>query len=66
MVCVDLEKGVFQENNEIAREVADRNPYGEWIKDESRRLSDIGGGEYRNKTLMKAAECLKLQVGVLC
>ena len=66
MVCADLEAGSFQENIDIAREVADRHPYGSWIKDESRRLEELGDGQFTNEPIMSAADTLKLQVCDLC
>ena len=66
MVCADLTEGTFKENNEIAREVAARHPYGDWIKDESTRLAELGGGHYYKEPSMSAADALKLQVGRWC
>ena len=66
MVCADLAEGTFKENAEIAKEVADRAPFGEWIEDESRRLEELGGGSFTLETLMSAADALKLQVTYAC
>lgn len=62
MVCADLEKGVFLENIDIVKEVADRHPYGQWIADESRRLEDLGAGGFTLEPALSPAEALKLQV----
>lgn len=35
MVCVDLEKGTFQNTQELAREAANAHPYSEWLKSRS-------------------------------
>ena len=32
MVCADLDVGVFQETQELAREAAAKHPYSEWLK----------------------------------
>ncbi|KAK9805720.1 hypothetical protein WJX73_002070 [Symbiochloris irregularis] len=63
MVCADLEAGTFKENIEIAKEVADREPFGKWIDEESRRLSSIADGSFTTETLLSAADALKLQSG---
>jgi hypothetical protein len=45
MVCADLAAGTFRTNTEIARDVASRAPYGQWLKQCSRRLWEMGVSE---------------------
>ena len=35
MVCADLERGTFQNTQELAREIAAAHPYAEWLKNRS-------------------------------
>ncbi len=42
MVCADLEDGTFRTNTDIARDIATRQPYAEWIKTCVRNLPDMG------------------------
>jgi hypothetical protein len=35
MVCADLERGTFQNTQQLAREVAAAHPYSEWLKNRS-------------------------------
>jgi hypothetical protein len=60
MVCADLATGVFQENTEIAREVAAGAPYGEWLK-ASPRLADLGASGFPDAPTLAPADALRLQ-----
>ncbi|KAK9827155.1 hypothetical protein WJX74_008527 [Apatococcus lobatus] len=60
MICADYEEGTFKENLEIAKQVADHAPFGEWLKS-SHRLSEITKSEWLEEPLMAAADVLKLQ-----
>ena len=42
MVCADLEAGTFRTNTEIARDIATRAPYKEWLDQCVRKLSEMG------------------------
>ena len=61
MVCADLEAGAFQENTEIAKDVASRAPYAEWVNASGRRLEDLNATQVLDSCQMKPAEALKLQ-----
>lgn len=54
------QQGTFKENLEIAKQVADHAPFGEWLKS-SHRLSEITKSEWLDEPLMAAADVLKLQ-----
>lgn len=54
------QQGTFKENLEIAKQVADHAPFGEWLKS-SHRLSEITQSEWLDEPLMAAADVLKLQ-----
>lgn len=60
MIYVDLESGKFMENTSIAREVATRNPYGEWLS-ESTWLKDIAPANYLPEPIMENQDLIKLQ-----
>ena len=45
MVCADLESGAFSENTAIAKDVASRAPYAEWVKADARSLSDYNASQ---------------------
>lgn len=40
-LCVDLQKGTVRETEEILRELSQRKPYGEWLRKNLVKLSDI-------------------------
>lgn len=61
MVCADLVTGAFSENTSIAKDVASRAPYGEWVKASARRLSDYNASQVIDTCQMEPAEALKLQ-----
>lgn len=60
MIYVDLEAGKFMENTSIAREVATRNPYREWLS-ESTWLKDIAPAVYLPEPVMGSEDLIKLQ-----
>ena len=45
MVCADLAAGTFRTNTEIARDVATRAPYGDWVKSCARKLSELNASK---------------------
>lgn len=45
MVCADLVEGWFRTNTEIAKDVATRAPYGEWVKSCARKLSEMNASK---------------------
>lgn len=61
MVCADLEAGAFQENTAIAKDVASKAPYGDWIKASGRRLSEMNASQVLDSCQMAPADALKLQ-----
>lgn len=45
MVCADLAAGTFRTNTDIARDVATRAPYGEWVKQCASKLADMNASK---------------------
>jgi glutamate synthase (ferredoxin) len=45
MVCADLVAGTFQTNTEIAKYVASRHPYADWVKSCARKLSEMNASK---------------------
>lgn len=64
MVVADLEAGTFQENTEIAKDVASRAPYAEWLASCARRLEDFKASSVLSECQMEANEVLRLQSAV--
>eukprot|EP00887_Chlorella_sp_A99_P001969 scaffold18.g1969.t1 len=64
MVCADLEAGTFHTNTEIAKEVATRQPYKDWLKDSAQRLGDIAPAMVLAECQMEAGEALRLQAAM--
>ncbi len=61
MVLADIAAGTFKTNTEIARDVARKHPYKEWLG-RSRRLEELGASKgFLKAPLMTAADALKLQ-----
>ena len=53
MICADVSAGTFKENAEIAKDVATREPYAEWVRG-STRLEDLSAVRFQDKSLMSA------------
>ena len=53
-------QGTFKENLEIAKQVADHAPFGDWLKN-SHRLSEFCDPKWLDEPLMSSADVLKLQ-----
>ena len=53
-------QGTFKENLEIAKQVADHSPYGDWLKN-SHRLSEFAEPKWLTEPVMSSADVLKLQ-----
>ncbi|GIL47362.1 hypothetical protein Vafri_4198, partial [Volvox africanus] len=64
MVCADLEKATFMETGAISKMVASRQPYGEWLKQCLRRLSDLGESTYLNEPMYDSATMLRMQAAI--
>ena len=61
MVLADIAAGTFKTNTEIARDVARKHPYKQWLS-RSRRLEELGASKgFLKAPLMTAADALKLQ-----
>ena len=61
MVLADIAAGTFKTNTEIARDVARKHPYKQWLG-RSRRLETLGASKgFLKAPLMTAADALKLQ-----
>lgn len=61
MVLADIAAGTFKTNTEIARDVARKHPYKQWLG-RSRRLEELGASKgFLKAPLMTAADALKLQ-----
>ena len=61
MVLADIVAGTFKTNTEIARDVARKHPYKQWLG-RSRRLETLGASKgFLKAPLMTAADALKLQ-----
>jgi len=61
MVCADLLNGTFKENTAIAKEVATKKPYKDWLAECARHLSELNASKVEADCKMDAADCLKLQ-----
>ncbi|GAB4817933.1 hypothetical protein N2152v2_004979, partial [Parachlorella kessleri] len=61
MVCADLEAGTFKTNTDIAREVATRAPYKEWLGASCRRLAELNASKFEEGCSLGAGEALRLQ-----
>lgn len=64
MVVADLEAGTFQENTEIAKDIATRAPYSEWLASCARRLEDFNASNVIAECQMGAGDVLKIQSAV--
>ncbi|KAL4447262.1 hypothetical protein ABPG77_007295 [Micractinium sp. CCAP 211/92] len=64
MVCADLVEGWFRTNTEIAKDVATRAPYGEWVKSCARKMSEMNASKVLGECQMDAADALRLQAAV--
>ncbi|EFN57991.1 hypothetical protein CHLNCDRAFT_142154 [Chlorella variabilis] len=64
MVCADLAAGTFRTNTEIARDVATRAPYGDWVKSCARKLSELNASKVLGECQLDASEALRLQAAV--
>jgi glutamate synthase (ferredoxin) len=64
MVCADLTEGTFRTNTEIARDVATRAPYAEWVKSCARKLSEMNASKVLGECQMDASEALRLQAAM--
>lgn len=64
MVCADLLEGTFAENTAIAKDLASRAPYAEWLRASARRLSDMGASQVLGECQLSADEVLRLQSAV--
>eukprot|EP01025_Chloroclados_australasicus_P037806 TRINITY_DN3866_c0_g1_i1.p1 TRINITY_DN3866_c0_g1~~TRINITY_DN3866_c0_g1_i1.p1 ORF type:complete len:1631 (-),score=271.67 TRINITY_DN3866_c0_g1_i1:306-5198(-) len=61
MVCADLERGIFLENDQIAREVSSKYPFGEWLKHGLRRLEDFNASTIFEDPMMSTVDFILLQ-----
>ena len=61
MVCADLVAGTFSGNTAIAKAVAGRHPYGEWVASTSTRLADLGASTFPSAPSLAASDALRAQ-----
>ena len=61
MVCADLAAGTFSGNTEIAKAVAGRAPYADWLASTSTRLADLGASTLPSAPALAAADALRAQ-----
>ena len=61
MVCADLTAGTFAENTEIARDVASRAPYADWLAQAGTRLADLSPPAFASAPTLAPADALRLQ-----
>ena len=61
MVCADLVAGTFAGNTEIAKAVAGKAPYGEWLAATCTRLADLGASTFPASPALSPADALRAQ-----
>ncbi|EFH47336.1 ferredoxin-dependent glutamate synthase 1 [Arabidopsis lyrata subsp. lyrata] len=58
MIAVDLVNGQVYENTEVKKRISSFNPYGKWIKENSRFLKPVN---FKSSTVMENEEILRSQ-----